>query len=419
MPSADHFFSKLPAGHATTLSTKQAATALLRANTLVLPTFSYNDTVPEMRELCAAALWVHSPNYSATAVQQLPIAARNTLCRMLGIPMSPNGVAVQTARVTHTITTRLAGALNNNAAANQAAAAPAAAAMAVAAGGVPIAAPAVPAAPPPLAHLAAGGAAAAIGGGGGGPQLAAGGAAPQHPAAGGGVQQAPPPPAYAQASGAPAAAGGVAVGAGGPQPAAGGVALQQPAALGAAPPGLLPPAYVPPRGALAVAGGVIDGASGPLPAAGGAAPQQPAVGFPQALQLQPAEGAVPQLQPDPGAAQPLLVDGLITAAQAATVRALPDAVARMLVSQSGFPLTGLDPAFVVHGKLIVAAWAAEATRKAAEVRALQGPIAAQIIMLLGVDTNWPTTLQYVSWTVFCWQEQRLRGPPIRVKVGAS
>ena len=65
----------------------------------------------------------------------------------------------------------------------------------------------------------------------------------------------------------------------------------------------------------------------------------------------------------------------------------------MLVSQSGFPLTGLDPTFVVHGKLIVAAWAAESPRNAAAVRALPAPIAAQLLMLLGVDTNWPTTLQ--------------------------
>jgi hypothetical protein len=72
---------------------------------------------------------------------------------------------------------------------------------------------------------------------------------------------------------------------------------------------------------------------------------------------------------------------------------MPEAVARMLVSQSGFPLTGLDPTFVVHGKLIVAAWAAESTRNAATVRALPAPIAAQIFMLMGVDTNWPTTLQ--------------------------
>jgi hypothetical protein len=122
---------------------------------------------------------------------------------------------------------------------------------------------------------------------------------------------------------------------------------------------------------------------------------QPAVGgsLPQAFQLQPAGGVCPPLQPGAGAAQPLLIDGLVTAAQAATVRAMPEAVARMLVSQSGFPLTGLDPTFVVHGKLIVAAWAAESTRNAATVRALPAPIAAQIFMLMGVDTNWPTTLQ--------------------------
>jgi hypothetical protein len=42
--------------------------------------------------LCAAALWVtvHSPNYSAPAVRQIPTAARNTLCRLLGIPLAPN-----------------------------------------------------------------------------------------------------------------------------------------------------------------------------------------------------------------------------------------------------------------------------------------------------------------------------------------
>ena len=65
----------------------------------------------------------------------------------------------------------------------------------------------------------------------------------------------------------------------------------------------------------------------------------------------------------------------------------------MLVSQSGIPLTGLDPTPVVHGKLMVAAWAAEGTRNAVEVRALPGPISAQVLMLLGVDTTWTTTLQ--------------------------
>ena len=65
----------------------------------------------------------------------------------------------------------------------------------------------------------------------------------------------------------------------------------------------------------------------------------------------------------------------------------------MLVSQSGIPLTGLDPTPVVHGKLMVAAWAAEGTRNAVEVRALPGPISAQVLMLLGVDATWTTTLQ--------------------------
>ena len=97
MPPTDYFLSKLPAGHATTLLTKSAATALLRADILVLPTFAFNGSTPEMRELCAAALWIHSPNYSATAVQQLPMAARNTLCRLMGIPSQPNGIAASTS----------------------------------------------------------------------------------------------------------------------------------------------------------------------------------------------------------------------------------------------------------------------------------------------------------------------------------
>ncbi len=56
MSSANYFLSKLPAGHSTTLLSKQAATALLLADALVLPSFSYKGTVPEMRELCAAFL---------------------------------------------------------------------------------------------------------------------------------------------------------------------------------------------------------------------------------------------------------------------------------------------------------------------------------------------------------------------------
>jgi hypothetical protein len=187
MPSADYFLSKLPAGHATTSLTKPAATALLRADILVLPSFAFNGSAPEMRELCAAALWVPSPNYSATAVKQLPASARNTLCRLMGIPLQPNGTSVQSSRVTHTINSRL----NNSAATSQSAAASASAAPAAATGGTSMAAPAAQAAPPPPAHPAVGGAAAAISGGGGGLQIAAGGAASQHFAVGGGVQQAP------------------------------------------------------------------------------------------------------------------------------------------------------------------------------------------------------------------------------------
>ena len=401
MSSSDYFLSKLPVGHSITSLTKQAATALLLTDALVLPSFSYKGTLAEMRELCAAALWVHAPNFRVTEVRRLPIAARNTLCRLLDIPLAPNGVAAQSDRVMHTINARLTAAMSQGATASQAPAAPAAAAASAAAsGGAPAAAPAAQAALSLPAPAPAGGGAAAAGGGGQGPPslppAGGGGGGPQwqppflpngavnpQRLAGGGAQQAPPPPARAQAVGAPGpgSSGGAASGASGPQLGGGG------------PP---PPPYVPPGGAPALSGGAAFGAGGLLPAAGGAVFQHPAAGGgpPQGIQP-PAGGAGPQLQPGVGAAQALPVDGLVTAAQAAIVRALPDAVARMLVGQSGFPLNGFDPTFVVHGKLIVAAWAAEATRKAAEVRALPGPVAAQILQLLGVDTSWPMNLQDV------------------------
>jgi hypothetical protein len=179
-------------------------------------------------------------------------------------------------------------------------------------------------------------------------------------------------------------------------------------------------------GAPAAAGG---GAGGPLLAAGGAAPQQQAAGgevlqAPGIAQLQPAGGSGLQLpqgsgassgsaaQPanriqvnpsaggaqgaQPRAAQALFVDSLVTAAQAATVRALPDVVALVLVSQSGIPLAGLNPTPAVHGKLMVAAWAADGghgARSAAEVRALPSPLSAHVLMLLGVDATWLANLQ--------------------------
>jgi hypothetical protein len=207
----------------------------------------------------------------------------------------------------------------------------------------------------------------------------------------GGVQQVLPPPLYAFAGGAQAPAGG----AGGPLLAAGGFAPQQQAAGGIVSQGPPPPAYAPVGGAQAAGGGVAGSAGGLPFAAGGAAPQQPAVGggYQHALQPQPGGGAGPQLQPGAGAAQVLLVDGLVTAAQAATVRALPDAVALLLVGQSGFPLSGLDPTILVHGKLMVAAWAAEGARRAVDVRALPGPISTQVSMLLGVDATWTADLQ--------------------------
>jgi hypothetical protein len=76
-----------------------------------------------MHELCAAALWVHSPNYTPPAVRQLPNAARNTLCRLLGIPLAPSGTSIQSDRITHAIDGLLTAAMRNGTAARQAAAA--------------------------------------------------------------------------------------------------------------------------------------------------------------------------------------------------------------------------------------------------------------------------------------------------------
>ena len=88
---ATHFTLKLPGGHGVNLLSQQAATAVLRADALVAPAFSYQGTVPEMRELCAALHWVRSPNYTPAAVRQLPPVVLATLCRLLSVPVLPNG----------------------------------------------------------------------------------------------------------------------------------------------------------------------------------------------------------------------------------------------------------------------------------------------------------------------------------------
>ncbi len=59
------------------------------------------------------------------------------------------------------------------------------------------------------------------------------------------------------------------------------------------------------------------------------------------------------------------------------------------------PSDGPGPDSCCTWQVMVAAWAAEGTRNAVEVRTLPSPIFAQVLMLPGVDTTWPTNPQDV------------------------
>ena len=70
----NHFFSKLPHGHAIRSIAKAAAITKLRSEPMVIAAPA--DNVDDLRRQCAAVAWVMSDVYSLDAVVKLPLAAR-------------------------------------------------------------------------------------------------------------------------------------------------------------------------------------------------------------------------------------------------------------------------------------------------------------------------------------------------------
>ena len=69
----NHFFSKLPHGHAIRSIAKAAAITKLRSEPMVIAASA--DNVDDLRRQCAAVAWVMSDVYSLDAVVKLPLAA--------------------------------------------------------------------------------------------------------------------------------------------------------------------------------------------------------------------------------------------------------------------------------------------------------------------------------------------------------
>jgi hypothetical protein len=81
----DFFISKLPSGHASAVKdiTKAAAIASLRGDDLVKA--SPANTVPLLRQQCAAVIWLRSDVCTADNLEKLALADRAYLLKLCGL----------------------------------------------------------------------------------------------------------------------------------------------------------------------------------------------------------------------------------------------------------------------------------------------------------------------------------------------
>ena len=96
---ANHFQGKLISGHSILSAQKSDLLSTMQRHPLLTPTFQHTGSVGVYREFCAALLWLDSPVYSLTAIKQLPVATRITLCTMLGIVATPSAIDAQSKRI--------------------------------------------------------------------------------------------------------------------------------------------------------------------------------------------------------------------------------------------------------------------------------------------------------------------------------
>ncbi len=107
-----HFSVRLQSNNCVLRFSKGDAVTFLRADALVAPTFSAADTVAELREYCAAWLWVRGPGYSSQALRGssgLPPVARITLCTVLRVATQPPEAQATSDRIRQAVLSRSSG----------------------------------------------------------------------------------------------------------------------------------------------------------------------------------------------------------------------------------------------------------------------------------------------------------------------
>lgn len=344
---ADFFQTKLVHSHIILKATKPALMNILRRHPLLTPTYQHSGVLSQLKEFCAALLWVDAASFSVQAIKNLPAEARATLCTMLGLTVTPVNASAQADRIMHFVRTKRAAIASR---------------ATTQVGGVNAA---------PAGGNAQGGAAAGAGGGGaaagalapistGGVQAAAGGGGPQPAVVG----------------------GGLASGAGGGQqaPAAGGAFAAIPAAVAAAAA----------AGGGAGAGGHLGAVHGGQPGATqGGAPGGPAQPFmPAGPALGGAGGGV-FLAVGGGAP----VDCMVSPGQLVIIGGLAPAIVQALVTAAQVPCDATDSDHALRCKLVAAVWAAEVQRTPADLRALADAVRLPVMAALGINAAWVVALQ--------------------------
>lgn len=81
---------------------------MLKKHTLLMPTFTYNNSVATLKEFCAPVLWADGASFSLGAVKQLSPAERVALCNVFGLAALPTAVADQSDRIVNYVTAKRA-----------------------------------------------------------------------------------------------------------------------------------------------------------------------------------------------------------------------------------------------------------------------------------------------------------------------
>ncbi len=127
----------------------------------------------------------------------------------------------------------------------------------------------------------------------------------------------------------------------------------------------------------------------------------------RARQHLPAEGRATPEEDDEVQIRPQSrIDTLVTTVQRNIAHGMPWRDARRLVKNSGIPIPDYTPHGDVASKLLLAVWAAESSRTASTVRALDDSTQQHVLAALQVDSSWTVPLQdaYINSVLKLCQE---------------